>query len=81
MEGSYVGYLENLLKGLVDSPEEVKIEKVRDDRGILLNVRVAKKDMGLVIGQGGATIKAIRFLVGAVGTKENARVSIKLLED
>lgn len=77
----YEEYLTALLRGLVNNPAEVKIEKTNDDRGVLLRARVAKSDMGIVIGRRGQTMTAIRYLVGVVGARENARVSVMLVDE
>jgi predicted RNA-binding protein YlqC (UPF0109 family) len=52
--------LEYLARELVDEPDGVQVEEVGDDRGVLLTLRVAKDDMGKVIGRGGRTARAIR---------------------
>ena len=73
-------FLEYVVKGLVDKPEVVKIEKRIDEMGVLLTLDVAPEDMGKVIGRQGATAKAIRTLLRVVGMKSNARVNMKIKE-
>lgn len=73
-------FLEYLVKSLVDHPEAVKIERKVDERGVCLNLIVHAEDMGQVVGREGKTAKAIRSLLRIVGMKNNARVSLKILE-
>jgi len=76
----YQELLEYIIKVLVDHPEDVKIEKKVDEMGVLLSVRVNPSDMGIVIGKQGATVRAIRTILRAVGLKNNARVNLKIEE-
>jgi predicted RNA-binding protein YlqC (UPF0109 family) len=77
---SYKEFLEFIVKALVDHPDEVKVEKLVDEMGVLLSLRVHPEDMGQVIGKGGSTVKAIRSLLRIVGLKNRARVNLKLEE-
>jgi uncharacterized protein len=65
--------LEYLARELVDEPDEVQVEEVADDRGVLLTLRVAKDDMGKVIGRGGRTARAIRTVMKAAAVREGIR--------
>ena len=76
----YQTFLENIVKALVDNPEAVKIEKTLDEMGVLLTLHIDPKDMGLVVGRQGTTIKAIRTLLRVVGLKNRARINLKLEE-
>lgn len=62
--------LEYLARELVDEPDGVRVEEVEDDRGVLLTLRVAKDDMGKVIGRGGRTARAIRTVVKAAAVRQ-----------
>lgn len=73
-------FLEYVIKALVDKPEEVKINRVVDEMGVLLTLSVSQDDMGKVIGRSGATAKAIRTVLRVVGMKNNARVNLKIEE-
>lgn len=73
-------FLEFVVKGLVDNPNAVKIDKRIDEMGVLLTLDVSPEDMGKVIGRQGATAKAIRTLLRVVGMKSNARVNMKIKE-
>ena len=65
--------LEYLARELVDEPDEVRVEEAEDDRGVLLTLRVAKDDMGKVIGRGGRTARAIRTVMKAAAVREGIR--------
>ncbi len=73
-------FLEMLVKALVDSPQEVVIDRKVDEMGVLLTLSVAQSDMGKIIGRSGNTAKAIRTLLRVVGMKHNARVNLKINE-
>jgi hypothetical protein len=73
-------FLEFIVKGIVDNPEDVEIKREVDEMGVLLSLRVHPEDMGQVIGRGGSTAKAIRSLVRIVGLKNHARVNLKIEE-
>ena len=62
--------LEFIARELVDEPDEVRVEEVEDDRGVLLSLRVAKDDMGKVIGRGGRTARAIRAVMKAAAVRK-----------
>ena len=73
-------FLEFVVKALVDNPDDVKINRVVDEMGVLLTLSVNKDDMGKVIGRSGATAKAIRTVLRVVGMKNDARVNLKIEE-
>jgi uncharacterized protein len=73
-------FLESLVKSLVDNPNDVKIERTIDERGVLLTLKINPADMGQIIGRQGQTARAIRTLLRVVGAKNNARVNLKIEE-
>lgn len=73
-------YLETIVKGLVDYPDDVAVTKTVDDMGVLLTLTVNPEDMGQIIGRQGATAKAMRTLVRVCGMKTQARVNVKIDE-
>jgi len=75
-----VAFLEYVIKGLVDEPEKVEIERTVDEMGVLLTLKVSPNDMGKIIGRKGATAKSIRTLLRVVGMKTNERVNLKIVE-
>lgn len=73
-------FLEFVVKSIVNHPEEVKVERTVDERGVLLTLHVGQDDMGYVIGRDGQTARALRILLKIVGAKANARVNMKIYE-
>lgn len=73
-------FLEDVVKSLVENPDDVKIERTIDEMGVLLTLAVNPADMGKIIGRAGNTAKAIRTLLRVVGMKSNARVNLKINE-
>lgn len=73
-------FLEYVVQSLVDHPDEVKVERKVDERGVLLTLHVNPQDMGYIVGRGGTTAKAIRTLLRIVGIRNNARVNLKVEE-
>jgi uncharacterized protein len=75
-----VAFLEQIVKSLVDNPDDVKIGRTVDEMGVLISLDVNPADMGKIIGRSGNTAKAIRTLLRVVGMKNNARVNLKINE-
>jgi uncharacterized protein len=71
-------FLETLVKMLVAKPKEVKVERMVNERGVLLTIDVAQEDLGAIIGKQGGNIDAIRQMVRIIGMKNKAFVSVKL---
>ena len=71
-------FLEFVVRGLVDHPGDVKINRSVDEMGVLLTLDLNAEDMGKVIGRSGNTAKAVRTLLRVVGMKNNARVILKI---
>lgn len=72
--------LETIAKSLVDYPDEVSVNEVESDKTIVLELRVAKEDMGKVIGKQGRIAKAIRTVIKAAAIKENVRVVVEIIQ-
>ena len=72
--------VERIAKALVDRPEEVRIHEVAGENTIAIELRVAKEDLGKVIGKKGRTAVAIRTLLSAAGTKAGRRYVLEILE-
>ncbi len=79
-EASDQEFLEFIVRNLVDSPDDVKVERKVDEMGVLLSLRVHPDDMGQIIGKDGSTARAIRNLVRIIGLKNKARVNLKIEE-
>ena len=72
--------IEAIVQALVDKPEEVQIKEVVGDHAHVLELRVAKEDLGKVIGRQGRTARAIRTLLAAAGMKVHKRFVLEILE-
>ena len=72
--------LEVVIKNLVDNPDEVSINEVTEAKSICYEVKVAKNDMGKVIGKQGKMAKAIRSIMKAVAVKEHKKVTVEFLD-
>lgn len=74
----YQEVLENILKALINHPDELKVEKSVDEMGVLLTVKANKDDVGLIIGKNGTTVRAIKMIIKRIGAKNKASVNIKI---
>lgn len=72
--------LETIAKSLVDYPDEVSVNEIDEENALILELRVAKDDMGKVIGKQGRIAKAIRTVVKAAAIKENIRVVVEIVQ-
>ena len=69
-----------LVKALVDKPEEVSLREVEGEKTTVLELRVAKEDLGKVIGKQGKTAKAMRTILNAMATKLKKRAVLEIIE-
>lgn len=74
-------FVEYLVKSLVENPDDVSIERIVDEKGVLLTLSVNDDDLGRVIGKRGATAQSIRTLLRALGTKNEARYNLKIADN
>lgn len=74
-------FVEFVVKSLVSKPDAVKIERRIDEKGVLLELTVDPEDLGRVIGKRGATAQSIRTLLRALGTKNEARYNLKIVDN
>ncbi len=72
--------VEYIAKSLVDKPEEVQVTEVGGEQTVVYELRVAKEDLGKVIGKQGRTARAIRTILGAASTKLKKRSVLEILE-
>jgi len=70
-----------LAKSLVNNPEAVEVTETTGDDGSTLKIRVAKEDLGRIIGKQGRTAKSIRTLVNAAALRSNHRVVLDIVEE
>ncbi len=69
-----------MAKALVDLPDQVDINEIDGDKTTVLELKVAKEDLGKVIGKQGRTARAMRTILGAAATKLRKRVVLEILE-
>jgi uncharacterized protein len=72
--------VEHLAKALVDSPEDVSVNEVWGERSSVIQLKVAKQDLGKVIGKQGRNANAMRRILGAAATKEKRSLVLEILE-
>lgn len=72
-------FLEIMILNLVDNKEAVEINKVDSENSTTFEVKVAKEDMGKVIGKQGRLAKSIRTIMKSVATKEHKKVQIEFI--
>lgn len=72
-------FVEYIVKTLVNNPEKVEVERTIDEKGVLLTLTVDPEDIGRVIGKRGVTAQAIGVLLRALGTKQDARFNLKIV--
>ncbi len=73
-------FVEYIVKSLVGNPDAVQIERRIDEKGVLLELTVDPEDLGRVIGKRGATAQSLRTLLRALGTKNDARYNLKIVD-
>ncbi|MBQ3271354.1 KH domain-containing protein [Candidatus Saccharibacteria bacterium] len=74
-------FVEYIVKTLVNNPDKVIVDRQIDEKGVLLSLTVDPEDVGRVIGRRGATAQSIRTLLRALGTKNDARYNLKIVND
>ena len=72
-------FVEYIVKTLVNNPDKVSVERKIDEKGVLLSLTVDPEDVGRVIGKRGATAQSLRVLLRALGTKQDARYNLKIV--
>ena len=73
-------FVEYVVRAIVNNPNDVKVTRTVDERGVLITLDLNPSDMGYVIGRQGQTARSIRTLLKIVGAKNNARVNLKINE-
>ena len=74
-------FVEYIVKTLVNNPDKVTIDRTIDEKGVLLSLEVDPEDVGRIIGRRGATAQSIRTLLRALGTKNDARYNLKIVNN
>ena len=72
--------LAHLARQLVDDPDAVEVQEVEQEGTTVLQLRVAKEDVGKVIGRQGRIARALRAIVRASGARSHRRVVLEILE-
>ncbi len=72
--------IEFIARALVDNPDEVQVAEIAGEQTIVLELRVAKEDLGKVIGKQGRTVKAMRAILSAASSKLRKRADLEILE-
>jgi uncharacterized protein len=73
--------LMRIVKAMVDNPDEVTVTETDGDHTIMFNLKVAKSDIGKVIGKQGRNVQAIRLILSATAAKLKKRVMLEIYED
>ncbi|NLA42864.1 KH domain-containing protein [Candidatus Saccharibacteria bacterium] len=74
-------FVEYIVTSLVGHPDDVQVERIIDEKGVLLSLTVNPEDLGRVIGKRGATAQSLRTLLRALGTKNDARYNLKIVNN
>jgi hypothetical protein len=74
-------FVEYIVKSLVGHPDDVSVERIIDEKGVLLSLTVNPEDLGRVIGKRGITAQSLRTLLRALGTKNDARYNLKIVNN
>lgn len=74
-------FVEFIVKSLVSKPDAVVVSRSVDEKGVLLELTVDPEDLGRVIGKRGATAQSLRTLLRALGTKNEARYNLKIVDN
>lgn len=73
-------FIEYIVKALVNKPDQVRVERVIDEKGVLLTLHVDDEDLGRVIGKRGLTAQSLRTLLRALGSKSEAHYNLRIAD-
>ncbi len=74
-------FVEYLIKALIDYPQQMAVQEVSGSNMLIYELRLAKVDIGKIVGKQGRTIDALRILLNGAGSKLGKRVSLEIIED
>lgn len=74
-------FIEYIVKSVVGYPDDVIVDRIIDEKGVLLTLTVNPEDLGRVIGKRGVTAQSLRTLLRALGTKNDARYNLKIVNN
>jgi predicted RNA-binding protein YlqC (UPF0109 family) len=72
--------IKRIVQSLVDNPEQVEVSEIESDRTLILEIKMAKVDIGKVIGKQGRTAQAIRTILNAASGKTKKRTIMEIIE-
>ncbi|MGC8720809.1 MAG: KH domain-containing protein [Thermodesulforhabdaceae bacterium] len=72
--------IEQIAKALVDHPDKVRVSEIEGEQTSVIELKVAKEDLGKVIGRQGRTARAMRTILSAASTKLNKRAVLEIIE-
>ncbi len=72
--------IEFIARSLVDKPDDVHVDEISGEQTVVLELRVAKDDLGKVIGKQGRTVKAMRAILSAAASKLRKRADLEIIE-
>ena len=72
--------VEHIVEKLVDHPEQISVEEIDGERTTVVELRVAKEDLGKVIGKEGRIAKAIRVILSAATSKDRKKSVLEIIE-
>lgn len=72
--------VEYIAKSLVDKPDQVQVNEIEGEQTSVLELKVAKEDLGKIIGRQGRTARAMRTIIGAASIRSNKRTVLEILE-
>lgn len=74
-------FVERIVSQLVDNPDQISVTEVEGERTTVIELRVAKEDLGKVIGREGRIAKAMRVLLSAATSREQKKCALEIIED
>ncbi len=72
--------VEFVARALVDRPDDVSVSEIAGEQTVVLELRVAKEDLGKVIGKQGRTVKSMRAILNAAASKMRKRADLEIIE-
>ena len=72
--------IERIARALVDKPDDVMVTAIEGNQATVLELKVAKEDLGKIIGKQGRTARSLRTIVGAASAKERRRIVLEIVE-
>jgi predicted RNA-binding protein YlqC (UPF0109 family) len=72
--------IDYIVRAIVDHPEQVTVSEIEGNQTLVLELKVAKEDLGKVIGKQGRTARALRTILGAASAKNKKRSVLEIIE-